>query len=150
VAWIVTPENLGPQLAKNANFGILQTLRGFDMAGSIMLTTAVTFLIVAMNLGGNVLAWDHPLIIAAFVVAVICAALLILAERRAAKPIMPLEFLFSSPRGNLVFSNFFASMTMSGSRFSRQIQEAADLPDTILFNLPLYVRRTNKTSPLRC
>lgn len=107
-------------------------------------------LIVAMNLGGNVLAWDHPLIITAFVVAAICAALLILAERRAAKPIMPLEFLFSSPRGNLVFSNFFASMTMSGSRLSRQIQEAADSPDTILFNLPLYVRRINKTYPLRC
>jgi len=40
---MVTPENLGPQLAKNANVGILQTMRGFDMAGSILLTTAVTF-----------------------------------------------------------------------------------------------------------
>jgi hypothetical protein len=113
VAWIVTPEDLGPQLAKNANFGILQTMRGFDVAGSILLTTAVTFLIVAMNLGGNVLTWGHPLIITAFVVAAMCAAGLILAERRAAKPIMPLEFLFSSPRGNLFFSNFFVSMTMS-------------------------------------
>lgn len=91
----------------------MQTMKGFDLAGSVLLTTCVTSLILAINLGGNVFHWNHPIIIAAFLVSGICGVALIRAERLAQKPIMPLEFLFSAPRGNLVFSNFFASMTMS-------------------------------------
>jgi hypothetical protein len=113
VACITTPNNLGPQLAKSAQVGFVQTMKGFDLAGSVLLTTCVTSLIVAINLGGNVFLWSHPIIITAFIASAMCGAGLIRAERLAEKPIMPLEFLFSAPRGNLVFSNFFASMTMS-------------------------------------
>jgi hypothetical protein len=108
---------------KKDNIGIWDTIRAFDLAGSLLLTSSVTFLIVGINLGGNVLPWSHPVIISALLLSVVAVALFIRVEKRADKPIIPLKVLFSRPRGNLVFGNFLASMTMN----------------TILFNIPLYV-----------
>jgi hypothetical protein len=112
VAWLTIPDDLGPQLAKNEKVDLLQTLRNFDTMGSASQAICVTFLVIGLNLGGNVLPWSHPIIVVALLVSLISGVILILAERHAGKPIMPLEFLSSSPRGNIVFSNFFASMTM--------------------------------------
>ncbi|KAJ6191858.1 major facilitator superfamily domain-containing protein [Bipolaris maydis] len=75
--------------------GFRDAMNGFDIAGSILLTVSVAFLILGLNLGGN---------------------------SRATRPVMPLPMLFSKPRGNLVFNNFFAQIGMN----------------TILFNAPLY------------
>jgi hypothetical protein len=113
---MTTPDNLGPQLMKNDNVGLWETIKSFDLSGSLLLTTTVTFLILAMNLGGNVLPWSHPFIIVAIIFAIIGAGTLIRVEKRADRPIMPLKILFGRPRGNLVFSNFLASVTMSTSR----------------------------------
>lgn len=115
VAWLAVPTDLGPQLMTKNNVGIWDTIRAFDLAGSLLLTSAVTFLIVGMNLGGNVLPWTHPVIILALVLSVVGIALFIWVEKRADQPIIPLKVLFSRPRGNLVFGNFLASMTMSMS-----------------------------------
>lgn len=115
VAWLAVPTDLGPQLMKKDNIGIWDTIRAFDLAGSLLLTSSVTFLIVGINLGGNVLPWSHPVIISALLLSVIAVALFIRVEKRADKPIIPLKVLFSRPRGNLVFGNFLASMTMSMS-----------------------------------
>ncbi|KAH0543458.1 hypothetical protein FGG08_002223 [Glutinoglossum americanum] len=122
VAALTTPDDLGPQLAKRSGTSLWQTMKGFDLAGSFLLTTSVTFLILALNLGGNVLPWADSRIITAFIISGITGSVLIAVEKRADKPVLPLKILFSNPRGNLVFSNFFASMTMN----------------TVLFNVPLY------------
>ncbi|KAI9783518.1 MAG: hypothetical protein M1839_003688 [Geoglossum umbratile] len=122
VAAVTTPNDLGPQLAKRSGTGLWQTMKEFDLAGSFLLTTSVAFLILALNLGGNVLPWIDPRIIAACVVSGVTGGILVRVEGKADKPVLPLKFLFSYPKGNLVFSNFFASMTMN----------------TVLFNMPLY------------
>jgi MFS family permease len=43
VVWFATPDDLGPQLAKNKKVDFLQTVKGFDMIGSLSLAISVTF-----------------------------------------------------------------------------------------------------------
>lgn len=119
---ITTPSSLGPNLAKKSGLGFRDAIKGFDIAGSILLMVSVAFLILGLNLGGNVYPWKHPSVITSMIVALISGAILIRVESRAARPVMPLPMLSSQPRGNLVFNNFFAQIGMN----------------TILFNAPLY------------
>lgn len=121
-AVLTTPKSLGPNLAERAGLGIRDALKGFDIAGSILLMGTVALLILGLNLGGNIYPWRHPIVVSSLVVALITGAILVGVESRAARAVMPLPMLFSSPRGNLVFNNFFAQIGMN----------------TILFNAPLY------------
>ncbi|KAF1964014.1 MFS general substrate transporter [Bimuria novae-zelandiae CBS 107.79] len=121
-AYFTTPSTLGPNLAQRSGQGFRDALRGFDIAGSVLLTGSVAFLIAGLNLGGNVFPWKHPIIIISLVVAVVAGTILLIVERRAAKPVMPLYLLFSRPRGSLVFNNFLANIGINA----------------IIFNAPLY------------
>ncbi|KAF1945234.1 MFS general substrate transporter [Clathrospora elynae] len=121
-AIFTTPSSLGPNLAKHSGLGIRDAMKGFDIAGSILLSVSVAFLILGLNLGGNIYPWKHWIVITSLILAVITGAFLIRVESRAPRAVMPLPMLFSKPRGNLVFNNFFAQIGMN----------------TILFNAPLY------------
>ena len=121
-AWLTTPTNLGPNLAKTGNLSVWQTIKGFDIVGAILLTLSVTFLILGLNLGGNVLSWGHPVVISSFIACTIAAAFLLRVEAGAFRPVMPLELLTRKPRANLIFSNFLGNIAMH----------------TLLFNVPLY------------
>ncbi|KAI4938317.1 hypothetical protein J4E85_000757 [Alternaria conjuncta] len=121
-AIFTTPSSLGPNLAKRYGLGLKEGLKGFDIAGSILLTVSVAFLILGLNLGGNIYPWKHWIVITSLVIALVTGAVLVKVESRAARAVMPLPMLFSKPRGNLVFNNFFAQVGMN----------------TILFNAPLY------------
>lgn len=131
IAILTTPNGLGPNLVKNSDKSSWQIIRTFDWAGSFFLACFVACLILGLNLGGNILPWKHPLIITAIVLSGVMAAVLILVEHRAERPVMPLSLLFSSPRGNMVFSNFFAQVGLN----------------TVIFNLPLYFQAVKLDSP---
>ncbi|KAF2494141.1 MFS general substrate transporter [Lophium mytilinum] len=122
LAFFSTPTTLGPQLAKTSGKGALETIKSFDLAGSFFLTTSVAFLILGLNLGGNVYPWSHPLVITSLAVAFCAGPVLIRVESKAARPVMPLKMLSSKPRANLVFNNFFATAGIN----------------SIIFNAPLY------------
>jgi MFS family permease len=128
--YFTTPPTLGPNLAKRSGQGIMDAMKGFDIAGSILLTGSVAFLILGLNLGGNVYPWSHWLVISSLVLAVLAGSLLVRVESRAARPVMPLQMLFTKPRGNLVFNNFFAQLGIN----------------TIIFNAPLYFQAVNLES----
>ncbi|EDU42104.1 conserved hypothetical protein [Pyrenophora tritici-repentis Pt-1C-BFP] len=121
-AIFTTPSTLGPNLAKSAGLGIRDAMKGFDVAGSFLLTVSVAFLILGLNVGGNIYPWTHWVVITSLLVALVTCGILIKVESKAERPVMPLPMLFSKPRGNLVFNNFFAQIGMN----------------TILFNAPLY------------
>lgn len=121
-AYFTTPSTLGPNLAQRQGLGIKDAMKGFDVAGSFLLAGSVAFLILGLNLGGNIFPWSNPLVIVSLIVAAITGSVLIWVESRAPRAVMPLPMLFSQPRGNLVFHNFFAQIGMN----------------TILFNAPLY------------
>ncbi|KAK8090865.1 major facilitator superfamily domain-containing protein [Apiospora phragmitis] len=117
-AWTMPPD-LGLYVERET---FVEAVKAFDWTGTILLTSSTTFLILGLNLGGNVLPWSHPFIIAALAVFAILFSSCLYAESRAQRPIMPLELLRSSPRANLVFANFIACFLLNA----------------VLFNAPLY------------
>ncbi|KAL8813084.1 MAG: hypothetical protein Q9200_000551 [Gallowayella weberi] len=132
LAVLITPGNLGPQLAKNEKtMSSWDVVRGFDLAGSFFLTSAISFLILGLTLGGNNLPWSHPFIIVSLVLSAVTGAVFVVVERRALKPVMPLELLASSPRGNLTFHNFFSNLGINA----------------VIFNAPLYFQVVHLDSP---
>lgn len=130
-AIVTTPKDLGPMLAKNGDLPFRKIIREFDLAGSFLLSNATAFLILGINLGGNKLPWSHPFIVVSLILAAFAASLLIWIEDKAYRPILPLPMLITSPRGNLVFSNFFHQLGTY----------------TVLFNAPLYFQAVKLDSP---
>ncbi|MDY7527785.1 MULTISPECIES: MFS transporter [Cryobacterium] len=61
-----------------------------DYLGAVLLTTALTLLILAVLEGGQAWAWDSVPSIAAFATGAVLLVLFGLAERRAAEPVLPL------------------------------------------------------------
>ncbi|RYP37961.1 hypothetical protein DL766_001258 [Monosporascus sp. MC13-8B] len=125
-AWVI-PADLGLYEKRET---LMEAMKAFDFAGSLLLTTSITFLILGLNLGGNVLPWSHPFIIASLVASGVCFPVCLWVESRTKRPILPLELLHSSPRANIIFANFLASFLMSA----------------ILFNAPLFFQAVLLTS----
>ncbi|WQF80417.1 Putative sugar transporter, major facilitator superfamily, MFS transporter superfamily [Colletotrichum destructivum] len=119
IAVIAVPSDLG-LAGKRETF--VQALKAFDFKGSILLTTSITFFVLGLNLGGNILPWSHPVVIASLVIFGVCFPVFLYVQSYVARPIMPLYLVRRSPRMNIIFSNFFAAL----------------LSNAILFNIPLF------------
>ncbi|KAI0175736.1 MFS general substrate transporter [Hypoxylon sp. FL1284] len=127
VAFFGIPRELGLQ-DKHQSFA--QAMKKFDFKGSVLLTTSTTFLILGLNLGGNVLPWSHPFVIVSLVIFGVCFPTCLYVESKHERPIMPLVLLHQSPRANIIFSNFIASFLLNA----------------ILFNTPLFFQAVLLTS----
>ncbi|KAK2034470.1 major facilitator superfamily transporter [Colletotrichum zoysiae] len=119
IAVVAVPNDLG-LAGKRETF--VEALRAFDFKGSILLTTSITFFVLGLSLGGNILPWSHPLVVASLVIFSVCFPVFLYVESYVSRPIMPLYLIRRSPRMNLIFSNFFAAL----------------LSNAILFNIPLF------------
>ncbi|KAE8382338.1 major facilitator superfamily domain-containing protein [Aspergillus bertholletiae] len=126
-ASVVIPDNLGVLGERES---ISQVIRGFDALGAFLLTLAVSTLILGLNLGGNILPWSHPFVVASLMAFCSTFPIFLLIESRAEKPIMPLRFIFYRPRANLIISNFIGAI----------------ISNAILFNVPLYFQAVLLTS----
>src|SRR5687767_15547176 len=62
-----------------------------DYEGALLLTAALTSVILVTDLGGSLYSWDSPLILGLAVVAAISLAVFLIVERRAAEPVLPLH-----------------------------------------------------------
>ncbi|KAG6353348.1 hypothetical protein INS49_007520 [Diaporthe citri] len=129
ISIVTIPGDLGLDVQAHKET-VLQAMRQFDFRGSFLLTAAITFLILGLNLGGNVLAWTHPLVLTSLAVFALSFPSFLWAERSASRPIMPLRLIQRSPHANMIFSNFLAAFLMNA----------------ILFNMPLYFQAVLLTS----
>ncbi|KAI0890371.1 multidrug resistance protein fnx1 [Annulohypoxylon maeteangense] len=127
IASLGIPGDLGLQ---NKHQTFKEAMKAFDFRGSILLTISTTFLILGLNLGGNVLPWTHPFVLSSLAIFTICFPACLYAESKHERPIMPLILLHSSPRANIIFSNFIASFLLNA----------------ILFNTPLFFQAVLLTS----
>ncbi|KAH8680981.1 major facilitator superfamily domain-containing protein [Xylariales sp. PMI_506] len=123
----VMPDDLGLQGERES---LKEAVRHFDFTGSLLLTISTTFLILGLNLGGNILSWSHPFIVISLVIFTISFTVYFWAEAHAKRPIMPLELLNHAPRANIIFSNFLSTI----------------LVNAVLFNVPLYFQAVLLTS----
>lgn len=62
-----------------------------DTAGAVTFTIGVTALLFGLAAGGQQLAWDSPVLIAIFVVAVLAIVLFFIVEKKAEEPLVPLK-----------------------------------------------------------
>jgi MFS family permease len=131
VAFWTTPNSLGMESMGGRKLTPQQLIKRIDFLGSLLLIATVTSLIMGLNLGGNVLSWGHPAVITSLVSFVILAILFIRVELKAKMPVMPISFLWTKPRGNIIFSSFFACVTQQ----------------TLLFNTPLFFQAVKLESP---
>lgn len=69
---------------------IKSAIRELDLLGMGFLVSWLTLLIIALNLGGDAYAWNSPVIIGLFAGAFVAFVAFVLAERYAAKPVVPL------------------------------------------------------------
>lgn len=120
VSAFTIPEDLGLLPGKRET--VLEALRHFDLLGSFFLMASVTFLILGLNLGGNILPWSHPFVVASLVIFAVGFPAFLWTESRATHPIMPLYLIGRSPHANMIFSNAIAAFMMNA----------------IIFNMPLY------------
>jgi EmrB/QacA subfamily drug resistance transporter len=66
-----------------------------DYLGAVLLAGGLTCIVLATSLGGTSYAWGSPFVVGLIVAGVVLLVGFVLAERRAAEPILPLE-LFSN------------------------------------------------------
>ena len=92
VALVVTAAVLPGRLSK--------TRHVIDYAGTALIGASAVCLVLLTSLGGNTYTWGSFPIILLGVLAVVCAAGFVLAERRAAEPVLPLHLF-----GNRVFTS---------------------------------------------
>ena len=130
-SFLVTPKDLGPQLAKNSKGAIRSLFKTFDFAGTVLLILSITTLILYLNLGGNELPWSHPALTATLVIFLVSTCVFFKVEARAKHPVLPLRLIRSRPRANINFANFFGYIIMNG----------------LIFNIPLYFGVIKDDSP---
>src|SRR5215467_2791706 len=88
-----------------------------DYVGAVLLTLALTALILFTSLGGTTYPWSSPIILGLIVTSLLAAGLFAAAERRAGEPILPLElfrnrnFAIASSVGLIVGISLFGSVT---------------------------------------
>ncbi|KAE8350415.1 major facilitator superfamily domain-containing protein [Aspergillus coremiiformis] len=129
-AWTI-PADLGLKMAKSERMTFFQLLNDIDLVGSFILVLGVTSLIMGLNLGGNVLSWSHPLVISSLVSSLILAVIFVRYEQHVERAVMPISLLSKQPCANLIFGNFFGTMSMN----------------TMVFNAPLYFQAVKLASP---
>lgn len=131
VAIATTPANLGLVVRDEGRFTFWQLIRSIDLTGSFILMVTVASLIIGINLGGNVLRWDHPLVICSLVLFGVLAVVLLIYERHVERPVMPVALLSKNPRRSVIFGNFFTAMSVN----------------TVVFNAPLFFQAVRLESP---
>jgi EmrB/QacA subfamily drug resistance transporter len=88
-----------------------------DYAGAVLLTVALSALVLFTSLGGTSFPWSSPVILGLIAAAVAAGVAFVVAERLAKEPILPLElfrnrnFSVSSTVGFIVGVSLFGSVT---------------------------------------
>ncbi|KAF7861621.1 uncharacterized protein EAF02_010575 [Botrytis sinoallii] len=108
-----------------------EALSVFDYKGSLLLMATITFFILAINLGGNIYPWTHPLILTCIILTIIGLPLFIITEYYASQPVMPLSLITHNPRGSLIIGNALGAIVINA----------------VLFNIPLYFQAVLLESP---
>ncbi|KAL6243183.1 hypothetical protein RBB50_009734 [Rhinocladiella similis] len=130
MAVMFTPSHMGPMLVATTEGGAWAAMKSFDYLGSVTLSLTVTSLILALNLGGNLLPWSSPVVVICFIGFAVMGCLFVTIETRTTHPLMPLHLLCKAPVANLVFANLLGGIASN----------------TVLFNLPLFFQAVLLTS----
>ncbi|NTW39817.1 MAG: MFS transporter [Cellulomonadaceae bacterium] len=117
--------------------------RPIDILGTVLLAATSTAIVLVTSWGGTTYDWDSPLILTMGAGAVIGAVLFVLAERRAADPVIPLSlfrernFVIPAAVGVTVGIAMFATISYLPTYL--QMVEGADATQSGLMMIPMTV-----------
>ncbi|EKG14361.1 Major facilitator superfamily [Macrophomina phaseolina MS6] len=135
LAWYLIPATIPPAYAREPaeddDNGM--PFSRLDIAGSITLASAILFLMLPLELGGQKLPWSHPMIFVLGGLAVVTGVFFVQAEKRAKEPVFPL--------GLFKVKDFVISFTVFGLQMGAQ--------SSMMFTVPLYFQVTEAASSTR-
>lgn len=89
-----------------------------DFLGAITLVVSLVLFLLAVNSGGNTVAWTHPLVLVSLPLSAMCFAFFIYVEdKRAAEPIIPVRLLLHRTVAAACLINWFLTMAVFGFLF---------------------------------
>ncbi|KAI8074876.1 major facilitator superfamily-domain-containing protein [Gongronella butleri] len=92
----LTNFNLKEQMEAGETFDLWKRLKQVDYAGALTVVLAVVSFLLATSMGGNIVPWSHPLVVAGIVTAVVLAVLFCFVEKNwALNPLMPWSIISS-------------------------------------------------------
>jgi len=88
-------------------------IKRVDFAGAFCLCAALVLLLLGLNSGGNTVPWKHPLILTTLPLsAVFLIAFVIIEDRYAAEPIIPVRLLLHRTVACACLTNWFITMSV--------------------------------------
>ena len=86
-----------------------------DFLGASTLTVALVLLLLALNSGGNVVPWNHPLVYVSFPLSFVFLLIFVYIEDRvAAEPVIPVRLLLQQSVAAACLTNWFQTMSVYG------------------------------------
>ena len=96
----------------------ISRLKRVDFTGAFTLVLSVVLLLVGLNIGGNTVPWDHPLVLTSLPLSVVVFAAFLYHEAyRAAEPIIHLSLLRRRTVAAVCAANWLASAAIDGLIF---------------------------------
>lgn len=93
-------------------------LKRVDLPGALLLAVALVLLLLGLNSGGNLLAWTHPLVLTSLLAAAVAfIAFVLVEEKYAAEPVIPIRQLLNRTAASVWLTNWFMSMSRFGLLF---------------------------------
>jgi predicted MFS family arabinose efflux permease len=81
-----------------------------DFLGSATLVSFVVVLLVGVNFGGNVVPWNHPLVLATLPLSLVLLLLFVYVEMNAIEPVIPVRLMVNRSIAGGCLANWFNSM----------------------------------------
>lgn len=91
----------------------MSRIRRVDFLGSTTLVASLVLLLLALNSGGNLVPWTHPLVLTSLpLAALFLAAFVYTEDRLAAEPIIPVRLLLHRTVATSCLTNWFTTMAV--------------------------------------
>ncbi|KAI8979392.1 major facilitator superfamily domain-containing protein [Mycotypha africana] len=86
-------------------------LKRIDYIGTILVLSAATLFLLAMNFGGQTFPWNHPGVVVPLVLVVVLIGVFIWVEHKVPEPLMPLRLFRNRSVSGVLASNWFFGIT---------------------------------------
>ena len=96
---------------------IKEKLGKIDVLGAILLLTALILMLIGLNSGGNIVPWNHPLVLSSLPLAAVSFIAFIWVDSRVSEPIIPVRLLLERTVLSACLTNWFITMARFGLLF---------------------------------
>lgn len=88
-------------------------IKRVDFLGALTLSTSLVLLVLGLSVGGNLVPWKHPLVIASLPLSVVALMAFVYVEARvASEPIIPVRLLLHRTVASALLASWFITMSV--------------------------------------